>query len=265
MTFHRNMAKDYIKWMDPKPGQNIIDMACGTGLITIPAKQAVGVSGQVIGIDVSSGMLNQARRKAQAGKEDISFLQDDVTELRGTKFPIEFDTISCASAFIILKNPVPTLSQWTTYLKPGGRILLDIPTDSCGLLGHALALAADEFKVDLNWKTTRDELDDSLRRLFHSAGLRPIRTFASPVYNIVEYDLQLGLQRLQKALDGGRFPSWQANLTMRHRAEDIYVEEFAKRMRRDGMVREESYVLVGIGEKPFPGESAKGIATLGDG
>lgn len=46
-----------------QPGENVLDLACGTGLVSFPASQVVGQSGSVVGIDISSGMLDQAKKR----------------------------------------------------------------------------------------------------------------------------------------------------------------------------------------------------------
>ncbi|MCJ1401155.1 hypothetical protein MMC11_004367 [Xylographa trunciseda] len=247
-AFHRQMADDYLKWIDLEPGQNIVDMACGTGLISIPAKSFVGPSGHVVGIDISGGMLAEARRKAKEAGADITFLQDDVTDLKDDSIPFQVDVITCAAAFLLLRNQIPTLRQWSSYLKPGGRIILDIPTESSRLIGQVMALVAQELKTDLFYGTTRAELADSLHDLFESAGLRPLHVFPSRVYRTVEYEIYNGLDKLLQALDGPNSP-WRQNLEVRDRAIEIYVNEFAKRMGRNGMVREDIWFYVGVGVK----------------
>ncbi|MCJ1377103.1 hypothetical protein MMC17_000194, partial [Xylographa soralifera] len=247
-AFHRQMADDYLKWIDLEPGQNIVDMACGTGLISIPAKSLVGPSGHVVGIDISGGMLAEARRKAIEAGADITFLQDDVTDLKNDSIPFQVDVITCASAFILLENDIPTLHQWSSYLKPGGRIILDIPTGSSRLTGQVMRLVAQELGTDIFYGTTRAELADSLRDLFQSAGLRPLHVFPSRVYRTVEYDLYNGLGNLRRALDSPISP-WRTNLKVRDRAAEIYVNEYIKQMGRSGMMREDIWFYVGVGVK----------------
>src|SRR5262245_56824479 len=45
----------------PKPGDRVIDMACGTGIVARLAAARVGTSGVVVGVDLNPGMLNVAR------------------------------------------------------------------------------------------------------------------------------------------------------------------------------------------------------------
>ncbi|MCJ1281784.1 hypothetical protein MMC26_001107 [Xylographa opegraphella] len=246
--FHRQMADDYLGWIDLEPGQTLIDMACGTGLISIPAKRLVGPSGHVTGIDISRGMLAEAQRKAVAAQADITFLQADVTAPQASSTPWSAHVITCAAAFSLLGNEIPTLRQWSTYLKPGGRIVFDIPTDSTRLTGQVLVRLARETGLDVFYGSTPAQLADYLRDLFTSAGLRPLHIFPSRVYRTVEYDLTNGLDKLHQALDAPGSP-WKGDVGVRGRADGIYVEEYIKRMGRSAMVREDIWFYVGVGVK----------------
>lgn len=66
----------------PAPGQQVLDIGCGTGL-NFPLLQArIGASGTIVGIDRSAEMLRQARRRAQArGWENVILLQADMALL----------------------------------------------------------------------------------------------------------------------------------------------------------------------------------------
>lgn len=44
--------------LDPKPGEKIIDLGCGTGELTLQIREAVGDSGQVVGVDSSASMVS---------------------------------------------------------------------------------------------------------------------------------------------------------------------------------------------------------------
>jgi len=48
----------------PAPGERVLDVACGTGLVTLAAADAVGVGGSVLGVDLSDGMIDRARERA---------------------------------------------------------------------------------------------------------------------------------------------------------------------------------------------------------
>ena len=46
--FHPKQQADYLKWMDLKPGDDVLDLACGTGSLAISAKEIVGPRGRCI-------------------------------------------------------------------------------------------------------------------------------------------------------------------------------------------------------------------------
>jgi len=90
-------------------------------MAAIEAAQFVGSEGQVVGVDISNGMLEQAKRKVEAlGLSNIQFQLADAEAL---DFPENsFDVILCSSAFIWMSDLNATLRLWHRLLKPGGLI-----------------------------------------------------------------------------------------------------------------------------------------------
>ena len=62
-SHHPRFARHMVELANPRAGERVLDLACGTGLVSYPASTAVGPSGEVIGVDISSGMLRQAEAK----------------------------------------------------------------------------------------------------------------------------------------------------------------------------------------------------------
>src|SRR4030095_16544466 len=54
-------------------GESILDVGCGTGTLAITAKQRVGPTGAVYGIDASPEMIARARKKAKKASADVVF------------------------------------------------------------------------------------------------------------------------------------------------------------------------------------------------
>jgi len=102
-------------------GQQVLDIATGTGIIAIAASEIVGSQGKVIGVDFSPGMLKQARRKiAAAGLQNIELIEADADTI--TFADEQFDAIFCATAIVLLSNIPAALRQWYRWLKPGGTV-----------------------------------------------------------------------------------------------------------------------------------------------
>lgn len=80
-SFHPTHAANYITWSDIQPSQNVLDLGCGTGLVTLLAKRAVGSLGTVTGIDISPGMLSIAREKATQQNLQVEWIEWDLNDL----------------------------------------------------------------------------------------------------------------------------------------------------------------------------------------
>ncbi|HEY9670323.1 MAG TPA: methyltransferase domain-containing protein [Waterburya sp.] len=102
-----------------QPGQHILDIATGTGIVAIAAAQRVGAEGKVVGVDFTPGMLNQARRKiAAAGLQNIELIEADAETIN---FEDErFDAIFCATAIVLLSDIPSALHNWYRWLQKGG-------------------------------------------------------------------------------------------------------------------------------------------------
>lgn len=117
--WHPRIAHRLVEYAQLQPGQQILDIATGTGMVAIEAAKIVGERGRVIGIDISTGMLDRARSKvAEIGFTNIEFQLADAETLI---FPVNsFDWIFCSSALIWMSDLSTALKLWYRLLKPGG-------------------------------------------------------------------------------------------------------------------------------------------------
>jgi ubiquinone/menaquinone biosynthesis C-methylase UbiE len=117
--WHPRIAHRLVEYARISQGQHILDIATGTGMAAIEAGQLVGSEGRVIGVDISDGMLAQARRKVEAlGLTNINFEKADAEALNFSDNC--FDRILCSSALIWMEDISSALRHWYRFLKPGG-------------------------------------------------------------------------------------------------------------------------------------------------
>ena len=122
------------------PGEQVLDVGCGTGTLAIAAKRQVGTTGTVYGVDASPEMLARANKKARKAGVEIVVMNGLVEAL---PFPdAHFDVV--LSTVMLHHLPGKLRRQCATeirrVLKPGGRVLaVDFgtsPTQKRGIVAH---------------------------------------------------------------------------------------------------------------------------------
>jgi len=102
-TFRDRFGQTTINRLNLRPGQAALDVCCGSGASALPAAEAVGAQGRVIGVDLAENLLELARAKArQRGMAQAEFQVGDMMSLG---FPdAAFDAVVCV--FGILNLPL---------------------------------------------------------------------------------------------------------------------------------------------------------------
>lgn len=109
----------------PKPGESVVDVGCGTGTTTLRIAEAVGPSGQVLGVDISEQQLALARQRvAAAGVTQVQLVLDDAaTHAFG---PNSFDLCFTRFGVMFFADPVAAFRNIRSAMKPSGRLLLAV-------------------------------------------------------------------------------------------------------------------------------------------
>ncbi len=107
-----------------KPGESVLDVGCGTGAVTIPAKQRVGAAGKAAGIDPAPEMITVAQHKAQRKSLDIDFRIGVIEALPYPEAYFDAVTSSLMMHHLPAHVQVRGLAEIYRVLKPGGRLLI---------------------------------------------------------------------------------------------------------------------------------------------
>ncbi len=113
-------ARSLVETAALRPGERVLDVACGTGVVTRLAAKRVGAGGKVVGLDLNAGMLAVARSRAPA----IEWREGSATEL-----PLPdaaFDAVLCQQGLQFFPDRPAALREMRRVLVPGGRLALSV-------------------------------------------------------------------------------------------------------------------------------------------
>lgn len=127
---------EFIQRTDIKPGDRVLDVACGTGNVSFPAARAGGV---VTGVDIAPKLLEQARKRAAAEGLNIRFDEGDAEELPYAD--VQFDTVVTMFGAMFAPRPEYASAELVRVCKPGGLIAMGNWTPQ-GFVGKTFQLTA---------------------------------------------------------------------------------------------------------------------------
>jgi ubiquinone/menaquinone biosynthesis C-methylase UbiE len=103
------------------PGECVLDVASGTGRVSLQAAQAVGAMGSVLGVDLSARMVDAAQRRSLP---NTRFARMDAQQLALPD--TQFDVVLCSLGLMYLPDPGRALREMRRVLRPGGRLVLSV-------------------------------------------------------------------------------------------------------------------------------------------
>ncbi len=127
-------ANEFVARLQLKPGMKVLDVACGSGNLAIPAAKAGAI---VTGVDIAPNLLDHARGRAAGETLDIRFEEGDAEDL-----PFEegaFDVVLSMFGTMFAPRPEAVAGELTRVCRQGGRIALASWTPA-GFIGELFSV-----------------------------------------------------------------------------------------------------------------------------
>jgi demethylmenaquinone methyltransferase/2-methoxy-6-polyprenyl-1,4-benzoquinol methylase len=152
-----------------RPGDTVVDLACGTGLNFRLLEKVVGPRGRIVGVDLTDAMLARAQdRIAANGWSNVSLVQADAA---GFDFPAEVDAILSTYALTQVPECAEVIAHGAKALSGGGRwavLDLKVPGNTPGWVAQAGTAivrpfaSIDEWTRRRPWEVIRVAMEEEL-------------------------------------------------------------------------------------------------------
>ena len=157
-----------------RSGEQVLDVACGTGLVAFAAAEAVGPHGQVLGVDLSGQMVDAARQRAEERRlSNVEFQRMDAETLALPDASV--DVALCALGLMYLPDPERAVAEMRRVLRPGGRLVAAVWGERSHCAWSALFPIVDaEVASEVCPLFFRLGQGDTLARAFSAAKLQNV-------------------------------------------------------------------------------------------
>jgi ubiquinone/menaquinone biosynthesis C-methylase UbiE len=155
-------------------GSRVLDVCCGAGASALPAAEAVGPTGNVIGVDLAKNLLESARRKTiQRNLANIEFEVGDMLSMRFP--PASFDAVVCVFGIFFVPDMTIAVSELWSRIRPGGKLAVTTwGPNFCEPANDAFWCSIKDVRPDLyKGFNPWDRIDNpaSLRKILDEAGV----------------------------------------------------------------------------------------------
>lgn len=178
-SWHPSYTERFCSLIPLRPGDKVLDLACGTGLDALMAAEMVGPEGEVMGVDISPSMLAQAEAKLGLAPCRTRLFQHDIADLDSLPELAEwqgdengFDAIICSNAMFLFDSPSEVVQGWSKYLKKEGLLAVDVAHEkdavALSVMSRVVARLGVDYPIVRSWLRSQH----SMRNILEKAGYR---------------------------------------------------------------------------------------------
>ncbi len=215
------IARGLVDELAVRPGERVLDLGCGRGAALLPLAEAVGATGQALGLDLAPRMVELASRTVSRLPQARVRI-GDASEPRLP--PESFEVIASSLVLFFLPDPAASLRHWLDLLVPGGRLgvtTFGVPDPRWPRLDALFAryLSTEALRARRGRSRAPFDSDAGVEQLLSDAGLVRVRTARQAVravFRDVEHWLTFswshGQRAIWEAVPPDRQPALRAEL-----------------------------------------------------
>jgi len=180
-TFWNRFGRRTIERLELRPGVRLLDVCCGAGASAIPAAEAVGEQGFVLGIDLAENLLALARAKASSnGITNVEFRIGDMLDAKIPESP--FDAVVCVFGIFFVPDMNGAVRTLLGHVESGGKLAVTtwgprfFEPATTAFWESIRAVRPELYKGFNPWDRISDET--SLRQLLIEAGAAKVEVQA---------------------------------------------------------------------------------------
>lgn len=236
-----------LRLADLAPGEAVVDIACGTGLLTIPAARAVGESGRVTATDLSAEMVRLVGELA--AERGLGQIETERMGAEDLALPdATFDAALSGLGLMYVPSPLAAVGEMVRVLKPGGRAVAAVWGERrrCGW-AEIFPIVDARVASEVCPMFFQLGTGDALRSVFESVGLEAVEV--ERLDTVLEYEDSR--EALGAAFLGGPVAMAYSRFDepTREAVHDEYLDSISTYRKADGYEVPGEFV-VALGRKP---------------
>jgi len=145
-----------VKLLKLQPGDTVLELACGTGINFPLFQRYIGSTGQIIGVDITDAMLEQAKKRVASQRwKNVTLMQHDASTYQ---IPPKVNAVFSSFALSLFPDTKRVLKNIANSLIPGGHLVvieLQIPKFWPSWLASAAVTLMRPFAVTEEWVARR--------------------------------------------------------------------------------------------------------------